>query len=146
MKSQKGVTLISLIIYIIVMAIVVAVMATISKYFYTNTSKANNDINAIAEFTKFNNYFTEEINHEGIKVLKCETTDEDKYESYIVFSNGVQYSFISANEGVYRDKAKICSGVTKCKFSYEVIEGKDIVKVEFQAGENLQEISYTLND
>ena len=37
MKSQKGVTLISLTIYVIVMAIVVGILSVITTFFYHNT-------------------------------------------------------------------------------------------------------------
>ena len=43
MKSDKGITLISITIYVIVMAIVVGVVAIISTFFYSN-------MNAIVSF------------------------------------------------------------------------------------------------
>ena len=62
MQSQKGITLISITIYVIVMLIVVSVITVLTSYFYTNV-----DINSVSEdlnqqYTKFNSYFTEEVN------------------------------------------------------------------------------------
>ena len=37
MKSQKGITLTSLVIYIVVLLIVLGLLSNISKYFYSNT-------------------------------------------------------------------------------------------------------------
>ena len=39
MKSQKGVTLISLTIYVIVMAIVVGILSVITTFFYHNKQR-----------------------------------------------------------------------------------------------------------
>ena len=63
MKSQKGITLISLTVYVIVMAIVVGVVAIISTFFYSNINDTNVDINPITEYTKFNSFFSDEVNH-----------------------------------------------------------------------------------
>ena len=57
MKEQKGITLVSLIIYIVVMIIVIAVMGTIVKQFYENTNEVQQDTEDILEFNKFNTYF-----------------------------------------------------------------------------------------
>ena len=72
MKSQKGITLISLIIYIIVMVIAIAMISVISMYFYTNTSALSKTINPLTEYTKFNSFFSEEMNHSNLKILACE--------------------------------------------------------------------------
>ena len=39
MKSQKGVTLISLTVYVIVLLVVVVTLSTISGYFFSNYNK-----------------------------------------------------------------------------------------------------------
>ena len=41
MKSEKGITLISLIVYVIVLTIVVAVIAIVSGFFMKNIKKAD---------------------------------------------------------------------------------------------------------
>ena len=110
MKSERGVTLTSLIVYIIAMLLVVGILAVISRYFYRNINNINESIEPHTEYTTFNSYFTDEVNHNGIKVLDCETT-EDKTESYIFFDNGVQYTFIQENEGIYRNKVKMCKAM-----------------------------------
>ena len=63
MKQEKGVTLISLTIYVIVMAIVIGVLAIITNFFYKNVKDVNVDIDPITQYTTFNSYFSEEVNH-----------------------------------------------------------------------------------
>ena len=147
MKNQKGITLISLIIYVIALTIVIGIIAVISGYFYKNIATTSENVEPMVEYTKFNSFFSEEVNYRGIKVLDCQSTtgDNGKIEtSYIVFDNGVQYTYISGNKGIYRNKVKIARGVDNCSFEYKVEEGKDIVNVNFKAKDMNNPIKYTL--
>lgn len=140
MKSQKGVTLISLTVYIIVMVIVVASIAVISTYFYTNRNTISNKINPMTEYTQFSSFFSEEVNHRNIKVLECKG-------NYIVFDNGVQYTFVEENKGIYRNKVKITSDVESCQFQYEIKNGKNVVTVKLRIGTaEAREICCTLKN
>lgn len=144
MKSQKGITLISLTVYVIVMAIVVGVIAIISTFFYSNINDTNVDINPITEYTKFNSFFSDEINHTNIKILDCGTTEDG--QNYIVFDNGVQYTYIPENQGIYRNQVKIAKGISNCTFTRSVQNGKDVVEVVFEAGNRTRETTYTLKN
>lgn len=137
MKNEKGVTLISLTVYIIVMALVVGVLAIITTFFYKNTIDIK-DIDPITEYITFNTFITDEINHSNIKVLECK-------DNYIVFSNGVQYTFIPANKGIYRNKVKICRGIENCSFETGRENENDVIRVVFKAqGQSKKNITYTL--
>lgn len=137
MKNEKGVTLISLTVYIIVMALVVGVLAIITTFFYKNTIDIK-DIDPITEYITFNTFITDEINHSNIKVLECK-------DNYIVFSNGVQYTFIPANKGIYRNKVKICRGIENCSFETGKEGENDVVRVVFKSqGQGKKNMSYTL--
>ena len=142
MKSEKGITLISLTIYVIAMAIVVGVIAIISTFFYSNMEDTDNIVSPMAEYTKFNSFFSDEINHEGIEVVSCGTTDNG--QNYIVFSNEVQYTYIEANRAIYRNKVKIAKEIDDCTFTTGTNNGKRVVKVEFEAGGKTRENTYTL--
>lgn len=130
MKSQRGITPISLVIYVIGMTIMVAIVAIISSYFYTNIDKSM-DVEPLTERTKFNSFFTEEVNHSNIKVLECK-------QNYIVFDDGVQYTFVSENKGIYKNKVKICKEVENCEFEYKIENGKNIVEVTLKIGDKEQ--------
>lgn len=140
MKSQKGITLISVTIYIIVMVIVVAMVSVISSYFYSNIHGASDTIDPLTEYTKFNSFFTDEVNHSNIKVLEC-----GENGNYIVFDNGVQYTFVSENKGIYRNKVKICKEVESCTFDYQIQNGKNVVVVKLKIGTDKERnVTYTL--
>ena len=84
MKSNKGVTLTSVTIYIIA--------------------------------TKFNSYFTDEINIDKNEVSDCGVDETGMpYISFYVSQN--QYSY--KNNAIYRNKSKIVSNVDSCEFNYD---------------------------
>lgn len=141
MKSQKGITLISLTIYVIGMTIVIGILATLSTFFYTNTTDIK-DIDPITEYTTFNNHFSEEVNIPDIKIL-------ESGDDYVVFDNGTQYTFVQENNGIYKNKVKICQNIELCKFEQGLNDnGKTTIKVTMKIKNdtmtNRQPIVYTL--
>lgn len=139
MKNEKGVTLISLTVYIIVMALVIGIVAIISTFFYKNVRYVSQTVDPITEYTKFNSFFTQETNNSDIRILECEN-------DYIVFDNGIQYTFIKENKGIYRNKIKICRGIDDCTFTNTIQNGKNVIEVTIQAGNQQKTTKYTLNN
>lgn len=140
MKSQKGITLISLTIYIIVMVIVVTVVALISNYMFKNMNSVSEAIDPLTEYIRFNSFFTDEVNTSGIKILDCQ-------DDYILFDNNVQYTFVEANEAIYLNKAKIAKNVTNCTFSVSENDGKKQINVQITLeNDETKNTTYTLKD
>ncbi len=142
MKSEKGITLTSVTIYVIGMTIVVGIIVLISRFFYSNVENTSENIDPAVEYTKFNSFFSDEVNHQNIKIL--EIAGEEENGNYIVFDNGVQYTFIEENQGIYRNQVKIAKNVTKCNFSSRIQNGKRIVTVSMKIGNMQRENTYTL--
>ena len=73
MRTEKGLTLISVTIYIIVMLIIVSVITVLTSYFYKNVNiqSINQDLNQ--QYTKFNSYFIKEVNKKGNKILDIQS-------------------------------------------------------------------------
>ncbi len=87
MKSNKGITLTSLIIYIIGMMIVVALISTLTLFFSKNIKIGNINTNT-KQYTKFSSIFLDEINANDNKVISYKTTGEGLNKvSYIIFSS-----------------------------------------------------------
>ena len=61
MKSQKGITMASLGVYIVVSIIVVAMLATIMANYKNSIKTMDNDAEYLSEYNKFNLYFLEEV-------------------------------------------------------------------------------------
>ena len=144
MRSQKGISLISLTVYIIGMTIAVAAVTVISSYFYKNVDVTLKDINPVTEYNKFTGFFSEEINSENIYVRESSSNINDD-QNYIVFSNDVQYTFVKANKSIYRNKIKICRNVNTCEFNYK--KDEKTVSVTLQIGnDEPQSISYKIKN
>lgn len=129
MKSNKGVTLTSLIIYVIGMTIMVSIIATLTSFFYKNIDIG--DINSnTTQYTKFTSILSEEVNKKNNSVIDCQSLTGGV--SYIVFSSGNQYTFNQERKSVYRNNVKICDNIDICDFSYTYIDSKYKIKVSFQ--------------
>ena len=129
MKSNKGVTLTSLIIYVIGMTIMVSIIATLTSFFYKNIDIG--DINSnTTQYTKFTSILSEEVNKKNNSVIDCQSLTDRV--SYIVFSSGNQYTFNQESKSVYRNNVKICDNIDICDFSYTYIDSKYKIKVSFQ--------------
>lgn len=143
MQTEKGITLISITIYVIVMLIIVSVMTVLTSYFYKNIDIRSVSADLNQQYTKFNAYFTQEVNKKGNQLLEINSKDDQ--QSYMIFSSGNQYTYIPKNEGIYMNKVKIAQNITGCVFTTnEEKNGKITVTVIIQ-GENFErETTYTL--
>lgn len=126
MKSQKGITLTSLVVYIAVLLIVLGILSNISKYFYANTKYITDANKYISEFNKFNMYFIEDVkNNNNLYSIK---------NDQIIFEDGTMYTF--DKKSIYRNKVEICNNIYICTFdkTQETDKNgfiKQIIKVKF---------------
>ena len=155
MQKDKGVTLITVTIYIIVMLMIVTIMTILTSYFYQNIniSSTNQDFNQ--QYINFNSYFTYEINTKGNKVIDIQspiplkedidTQKNTDKQNYIMFSSGNQYTYIPENKGIYMNKVKIAQNITGCTFNMKKEEnGKTRITVIMQGDNFKRETTYTL--
>lgn len=131
MKENKGITLTSLIIYVLVLLIVVTIVANITSFFYSNVANTKDNSQNIAMITKFNMYFTKDVKMIGNEVA---TIADDK--TYIKFTSGNIYSF--QNNAIYLNSIKICDNVSNAQFQLEEVNQNKIISVLISVGENLE--------
>ena len=147
MRNNKGITLMSLVLYIAVMVIVIGVMSAILSDFYNNNNTMQEDTEDILEFNKFNTYFLKEIKSFGNSV---DSIDEDG--NYILFTSGNSFSF--SNNKIYYNTKEICNGVESVNIAFrksqndegEEIEDKTIIDINFKLKKFNKVISYTIED
>lgn len=121
MKSEKGITLTSLILYVVILCLVVSTLSVISKYFFSNVGNLKDSKRYIANFNKFNMYFIEDVKNN--KDLYYYDNEE---KNKIIFEDGTIYTFL--NESIYRNKVKICSDISECEFYKYEYENEGFVK------------------
>ena len=129
MKKESGITLISVTIYVLVMAIVVGIIATISSFFYNNVTNVKDSGQNAAEYDKFNMFFLEDTKAKGNKIREVAQDG-----SYIVFENGNQYTF--QDNSIYQNQVRICKNIVEASFKVKTQYDKTIVSVYLQIGEN----------
>ena len=141
MKSQKGITLTSLAIYIMVVLVVLGILAIITVNLQDNIKQADEGGTINSEFDKFNIYFLKDIKTEGNKINEISANE-------ISFTSGNKYTFRDDDNCVYlNDNIKIAKNIETCAFSNSTIEDKVIIEVVIKVknGEK-RTIEYTLID
>lgn len=109
MKKEKGITLISLILYILLLIIVIGMLSGISAMFYSNTGALEDNSRNLEEFNRFNMYFLENVKNNKTAIIKD--------SNIIIFEDGTTYTYLETDKGIYKDKIKICNNIDYCTFS-----------------------------
>ena len=99
MKSNRGVTLTSLVIYIIGLVIIIALMSNFSGYFYKNLSEVTIKQNADEQYSKFLSYITKDANADNLTYVKSGAEGKDCI--IFVFSDGTEHQYIHQNQIYY---------------------------------------------
>lgn len=159
MKNQKGVTLISLTIYVIALTVIIAMLSVISTYFYKNVNDTQDDITPLTEFTNFNSYFTTDANTTHVTYL---TTGTESEYSYVALVNEdtlevIKYIYVPQDKTIYRDTGSeekrnkatitVARNVTYCKFEEGNQENnKTKFKITLKVGNTEKTYTYSLNN
>lgn len=117
MKSEKGITLTSLVIYIAVATIVVSSMALLSSYFYNNMKLIKNDSNYVVEYNKFNMFFIQDIKNNKTANVTTKT---------IEFDDDTMYEY--KDEKIYRNNKEIAQNIKSATFTADTYVVKNVTK------------------
>jgi len=141
MKSERGITLTSLGIYIVVILLVLITLSTITTYFRSNVNEFNTKTSVDLEFDKFNLYFIGEV-----KKTNNEIVEENSNETKVVFTSGNTYEFIE-NSIILNENIKIAEKIDACTFTFKKNE-KNIqsVTVYMKVGETERTNEYSLSN
>ena len=122
-KSDKGITLTSLVIYVIVLMIVIGLMSSFLGYFYKNTNKITIKENYEEQFTRFLSYLISDTNSDQLYFVK---TDSKNNYLILKYKDGSQHQYIYSNESIYYinvsetapKKILLCNKVTGLTMDY----------------------------
>lgn len=141
MKSEKGVTLTALVVYIVVFIIILTMMTTISNRFYQNIGQIKDSPKYISEFNKFSMFFVTDVKRNS------EIASINADGSVLEFSDGTTYTY--KNEAIYRNDTEIAKYVKS--FSFTQSENtvnkftKKIVNINAILGNNKEEIKRNID-
>lgn len=139
MKQEKGITLTSLVIYIIAMLIVITIMSSVSLMFYRNTEQLSTNTEDILEYSNFNHYFINEIKSANNEVDRISNDG-----SYILFASGNSFSF--KNNSIYFNTIEVAKNVQSATFSQPDSNHKEIVKVKVVLNGYENEMNYKIEE
>ncbi|MFR7874552.1 MAG: hypothetical protein ACLU33_04910 [Christensenellales bacterium] len=147
-KSDKGITLLALSIYIIAISLILGLLATLNNFFSNNIKVVRDSSKYATSFDKFNSFFVEDVKNS--KNAKIETNDNN---ITITFDNGSTYFYKDDDGGLYRGKVKIASSVTNFTATSKTVvinnTEKEIITIDIAIGGNgkntfSKKIDYTL--
>lgn len=127
MKSEQGVTLTSLVIYIAVATVLISTMAVMSSHFFANIQLVKNQSDYVVEYNKFNMFFIQDVKANKAASIIGTT---------IVFEDGTKYEY--KDESIYRNDKKIAKNIRTASFepaTYTVNNvTKNLIKVNLNIG------------
>lgn len=137
MKNNKGITLISLIGYIIISLMVIAILMVVTGNFKRNFGELNVQTVHDVEFDKINLQISKEI-REGKGVNREQTT-----ENKLVFKDNNSYTYSLEDKAIYQnDKVKVAEYIESCKF--EII-GDETLRLTAKIEGKERTIEYAIN-
>lgn len=139
MKSEKGITLTALVIYIVVFFIMITTMSAISDHFYKNVGEVKDTPKYIVEFNKFSMFFVADVKRNS-QITALSTTS-------VEFPDGTEYMY--QDNAIYRNGEKIVKYVKSFTFTEsEYTEDaftKKIINVNTTIGNDKEEITRNID-
>ena len=149
MRKNQGITLTSLVVYIISLLVLVGTMATLTKYFYKNLDEVTIENKVSAEYIEFTNYLTNDTNSQNIenvflredgKKVTIKFTDFSAHR-YQIEEGSIYYVEIKDNELI--KKIRICRDVDDENSNFSLSNNILQTNIKFN-NENTYTASYTI--
>lgn len=108
MKSEKGITLTSVVVYVLIATALISSTALLSSFFFSNMSLIKEQNQYAPEFNKFSMFFIEDVkNNKSAEVTTTKVT----------FADGTVYEYKDNEKSVYRNDTKITQQLQFFAFS-----------------------------
>ena len=140
MKNNKGITLLSLIIYILVMLIAIATLSSLTEFIYGNLGQVNTESYSSEEFNKFNLNFIKDLKDSQDAIINANGNG-----TQIIMSNNTNYNYISSEHSIYRNKIKIAENINEFSAEKIIKNSKNVIKIRIGTGKNNTNYGKTIN-
>ena len=139
-KSTNGITLVSLVIYVVIMLMLVAIIAVFKNNIDKNLDSIGEYTSLVPIIDEVHMYMLGEVNIENNKVLKRNSSG-----SYIEFSSGNTYMF--SDGSLYKNSVKILSDIRGGSFQVGTENNNEVLYVNLNLGDELQnkQLKYVMN-
>jgi len=139
MKTQKGITMMSLVVYMFAMAAMVSIISIIITFFNHNILNMNYAGEVNLELNKFETQMIKETQIAGNRA-------ENIHGVVMSFSSGNTYTF--QNNKIYQNSIEIAKNVTSFAATLETDGEKQIIRIDirFEKGDTVieKDLSYVL--
>ena len=136
MKKEHGVTLISLIIYIIVLLFVLTIVTKLTSALYFNLHDMDKQSDAVVSISKFNMYFLNDIKNKPVtaNVISPNTLE-------LIYSDGSEkITYTKTNKVLYRNKVKVFDSLDEIT----ITKIGQTIQVYLKIGDYSKTIKYTI--
>lgn len=129
MKKENGITLVTLIVYLIIVSAILAALTNLSSHIYKNINKLGIENLSAEEFNKFNVNFVK-----SVKANKNATVTNNNQNVTIEFDDGTTYNYINGENSIYKNKIKIAKNINCFTAEVKNINNKKVIQVKIGTG------------
>lgn len=129
MKKENGITLVTLIVYLMIVSAILAALTNLSSHIYKNINKLGIENLSSEEFNKFNVNFVK-----SVKANKNATVTNNNQNVTIEFGDGTTYNYINGENSIYKNKIKIAKNINYFTAYVQNINNKNVIHVQIGTG------------
>ena len=129
MKKESGITLVTLIVYLMIVSAILVALTNLSSHVYKNIGKLGSENLSAEEFNKFNVNFVK-----SVKANKKATVTNNNQNVTIVFDDGTTYNYINGENSIYKNKIKIAKNINYFTADVQNINNKNVIQVQIGTG------------
>ena len=129
MKKESGITLVTLIVYLMIVSAILAALTNLSSHVYKNIGKLGSENLSAEEFNKFNVNFIK-----SVKSNKKATVTNNNQNVTIEFGDGTTYNYINGENSIYKNKIKIAKNINYFTADVQNINNKNVIQVQIGTG------------
>lgn len=145
MKSNRGVTITGLVIYVGSFLMICGVIAVITTFFYNNSKYLSSQATASSEFDILNAYLAKEAKTEGNEVIEVTsdgTTIKFSNGNKYIFNSGGKYGQIYFCNTLNNKYFLLCNYIDTCNFT----KGDKLFSLEIEILRKKYTQTYNLSD
>ena len=140
MRNEKGITIISLILYIILLTFAIAGMSAITSAFYSNINQVEADSKSSVAFAKINMVMLNDVKSEDAELI----IDESSQYRLNLEVQGEPVIYRIQNDALYRNNVKICDKIRSASFLAEKTDTKSTIIIDMTIDKQKRRLSYVL--
>ncbi len=145
MKTQKGITMVSLVIYVASFFVVAGIIGAITTYFYQNMKIMDTSVGSAAEYNKLNVYFLKQTKEAGVTIQKYDGSEEKGYITFLL-PDGKKNTFVKLGNCLYFNQIKLCDNINKFKVTVNDGTEKKSIRVYVEISNRAYQTDYVLKE